>query len=147
MKEVKSPKKPLIYYYVIVLLVLAAFNFFVSPLLLSRQVTEVDYGTFMSMTEKKNIGRGEVEDSQIIFTDKNNDNIYKTGVMGDPNLKRHRADNVSYHELSINLYSSDGYLRCSWTIPWKKAFRTGWWKKFHGIWHGKEQCQSLCSVY
>lgn len=86
MKEVKSPKKPLIYYYVIVMLVLAAFNFFVSPLLLSRQVTEVDYGTFMSMTEKKNIGRVEVEDSQIIFTDKNNDNIYKTGVMGDPNL-------------------------------------------------------------
>lgn len=86
MKEVKSPKKPLIYYYLIVLLVLAAFNFFVSPLLLSRQVTEVDYGTFMSMTEKKNIGRVEVEDSQIIFTDKNNDNIYKTGVMGDPNL-------------------------------------------------------------
>ena len=77
MKEVKSPKKPLIYYYVIVLLVLAAFNLFVSPLLLSRQVTEVDYGTFMSMTEKKNIGRVEVEDSQIIFTDKNNDNIYK----------------------------------------------------------------------
>lgn len=86
MKEVKSPKKPLIYYYVIVLLVLAAFNFFVSPLLLSRQVTEVDYGTFMSMTEKKNIGRVEVEDSQIIFTDKNNDNIYKAGVMDDPNL-------------------------------------------------------------
>lgn len=86
MKEVKSPKKPLIYYYVIVLLVLAAFNFFVSPLLLSRQVTKVDYGTFMSMTEKKNIGRVEVEDSQIIFTDKNNDNIYKTGVMDDPNL-------------------------------------------------------------
>ena len=67
-------------------LVLAAFNFSVSPLLLSRQVTEVDYGTFMSMTEKKNIGRVEVEDSQIIFTDKNNDNIYKTGVMDDPNL-------------------------------------------------------------
>lgn len=86
MKEVKSPKKPLIYYYVIVLLVLAAFNFFVSPLLLSRQVTEVDYGTFMSMTEKKNIGRVEIEDSQIIFTDKNNDNIYKTGVMDYPNL-------------------------------------------------------------
>ena len=86
MKEVKSPKKPLIYYYVIVLLVLAAFNFFISPLLLSRQVTEVDYGTFMSMTENKNIGRVEVEDSQIIFTDKNNDNIYKTGVMDDPNL-------------------------------------------------------------
>ena len=86
MKEVKSPKKPLIYYYVIVLLVLAVFNFFISPLLLSRQVTEVDYGTFMSMTEKKNIGRVEVEDSQIVFTDKSEDTIYKTGVMNDPNL-------------------------------------------------------------
>ena len=86
MKEVKSPKKPLIYYYVIVLLVLAAFNFFVSPLLLSRQVTEVDYGTFMSMTEDKDIGRVDVKSNQIIFTDKNNDNIYKTGVMDDPNL-------------------------------------------------------------
>ena len=86
MKEVKSPKKPLIYYYVIVLLVLAVFNFFISPLLLSRQVTEVDYGTFMSMTENKNIGRVEVEDSQIIFTDKDDSTIYKTGVMDDPNL-------------------------------------------------------------
>ena len=95
MKEVKSPKKPLIYYYVIVLLVLAAFNFFVSPLLLSRQVTEVDYGTFMSMTEKKNIGRVEVEDSQIIFTDKNNDNIYKTGVMDDPNLTERLYQSVA----------------------------------------------------
>ena len=95
MKEVKSPKKPLIYYYVIVLLVLAAFNFFVSPLLLSRQVTEVDYGTFMSMTEKKNIGRVEIEDSQIIFTDKNNDNIYKTGVMDDPNLTERLYQSVA----------------------------------------------------
>ena len=86
MKEVKSPKKPLIYYYVIVLLVLAVFNFFISPLLLSNEVTEVDYGTFMSMTEKKNIGRVEVEDSQIVFTDKDEKNIYKTGIMDDPNL-------------------------------------------------------------
>ena len=92
MKEVKSPKKPLIYYYVIVLLVLAAFNFFVSPLLLSRQVTEVDYGTFMSMTEKKNIGRVEVEDSQIIFTDKDEKQIYKTGLMNDPDLTQRLYD-------------------------------------------------------
>ena len=92
MKEVKSPKKPLIYYYVIVLLVLATFNFFVSPLLLSRQVTEVDYGTFMSMTEKKNIGRVEVEDSQIIFTDKDEKQIYKTGLMNDPDLTQRLYD-------------------------------------------------------
>ena len=86
MKEVKSPKKPLIYYYVIVLLVLAAFNFFVSPLLLSRQVTEVDYGTFMKMIEEKNIGEVEVGNSEIVFTDKDNTAIYKTGAMDDPDL-------------------------------------------------------------
>ena len=77
MKEIKSPKKPLIFYYGIVLLLIVLFNLIISPILMERQVMQVDYGTFMSMTEKKNIGRVEVEDSQIIFTDKNNDNIYK----------------------------------------------------------------------
>ena len=86
MKEVKSPKKPLIYYYLIVLAVLVIFNVIVSPLLLSQQVTEVDYGTFMSMTEDKKIGRVEIEDSQILFTDKEDTRVYKTGVMDDPNL-------------------------------------------------------------
>ena len=86
MKEVKSPKKPLIYYYLIVLAVLVIFNVIVSPLLLSQQVTEVDYGTFMSMTEYKKIGRVEIEDSQILFTDKEDTRVYKTGVMDDPNL-------------------------------------------------------------
>ena len=86
MKEVKSPKKPLIYYYLIVLAVLVIFNVIVSPLLLSQQVTEVDYGTFMNMTENKKIGRVEIEDSQILFTDKEDTKVYKTGVMDDPNL-------------------------------------------------------------
>ena len=86
MKEVKSPKKPLIYYYLIVLAVLVIFNVIVSPLLLSQQVTEVDYGTFMNMTEDKKIGRVEIEDSQILFTDKEDTKVYKTGVMDDPNL-------------------------------------------------------------
>lgn len=86
MKEVKSPKKPLIYYYSIVLLVLFLFNIFISPLLLKNQVTEVDYGTFMSMIEEKNIGQVQVESSQIVFTDKENETVYKTGVMDDPGL-------------------------------------------------------------
>ena len=64
MKEVKSPKRPLIFYYGIVLVVLLVFNLFITPMLAERQVKEVDYGTFMSMTEKKNIGRVEVEDSE-----------------------------------------------------------------------------------
>ena len=87
MKEVKSPRKPLIYYYGIVLLVVILFNVFISPLLSKNVVEEVDYGTFMRMTEEKKIGRVEVEDSQILFTEKDNEKtIYKTSVMEDPGL-------------------------------------------------------------
>ena len=86
MKEVKSPKKPLIYYYGVVLLVLLVFNLVITPLLLKQEVTEVDYGTFMSMTESKNIGRVQVENQQIVFTDKDEKNVYQTNVMDDPNL-------------------------------------------------------------
>ena len=92
MKEVKSPRKPLIYYYGIVLLVLLLFNLIVSPLLLQSQVTEVDYGTFMRMIEEKNIGQVEVEDSQIIFTDLENTAVYKTGAMDDPGLTQRLYD-------------------------------------------------------
>ena len=86
MKEVKTPKKPLAYYYGIVLIVLIVFNLVVTPILMEHQVKETDYGTFMSMIEKKNIGEVEVKDNQIIFTDKDQKNIYKTGLMNDPNL-------------------------------------------------------------
>ena len=86
MKEVKSPRKPLIYYYSIVVLVLLILNFLIAPLFLQRQVKEVDYGTFMSMIEDQNIGKVEVEDTQIVFTDKENTQTYKTGVMYDPGL-------------------------------------------------------------
>ena len=86
MKEVTSPKKPLIYYYGVVLLVLLVFNLVITPLLLKQEVTEVDYGTFMSMTESKNIGQVQVEDQQIVFTDKDEKNVYQTNVMDDPNL-------------------------------------------------------------
>ena len=81
MKEVKSPKKPLIYYYGIALLAILVFNLIVSPLLLKSQVSEVDYGTFMQMIEDKNIGTVEVDDAEIVFTDKDNAQIYKTGRM------------------------------------------------------------------
>ena len=86
MKEVKSPKKPLIYYYGIVLLIILIFNTVVSPLLMNAKVQEVDYGTFMKMIEEKNIGRVEIDDSEIVFTDKDEAQIYKTGEMNDPTL-------------------------------------------------------------
>ena len=86
MKEVKSPKKPLIYYYGIALLLIFLFNIIVMPMIAQEKVKEVDYGTFMSMTEQKNIGKVEVQDSQIIFTDKKDKTVYKTGTMDDPAL-------------------------------------------------------------
>lgn len=92
MKEVKSPRKPLIYYYGIVLLILLLFNMLVTPMLLKRQVVEVDYGTFMDMIEEKNIGLVEVTDTQITFTDQENQAIYKTGIMNDPSLTERLHD-------------------------------------------------------
>lgn len=86
MKEVKSPKKPLIYYYLIVLLVILVFNMVVSPLIANARVKEVDYGTFMRMIEEKKIDEVEVGDSQIVFTVKDSNQIYKTGAMTDPAL-------------------------------------------------------------
>ncbi len=84
MHEVKKPKKNLAYYYLIVLIVIMLFNAFVYPYIIEQQVKEVDYGTFMSMTEKGKIGQVEIQSNQIIFTNKDNTKIYKTGLMDDP---------------------------------------------------------------
>ena len=86
MKEVKNPKRPMAYYYAIVLLVLLGLNFIVLPYMAERQVKEVDYGTFITMTEESKIGKVEVESNQIIFTNKDESKIYKTGLMDDPDL-------------------------------------------------------------
>ena len=86
MKEVKSPKRPLLYYYCIVLLIILLFNMLITPLLTANQVTSVDYGTFMDMIDEGNIGRVQVEDSQILFTDKAETDVYKTVPMEDPTL-------------------------------------------------------------
>ena len=86
MKEVKSPKKPLIYYYGIALLVILVFNMVITPMLTRSQINEVDYGTFMKMIEDKQIGKVEVSSDEIVFTDKDNTKIYATGAMNDPTL-------------------------------------------------------------
>ena len=86
MKEVKTPKKPLLYYYGIVLAVIFVFNLLVYPMLMKAQVKEVDYGTFMKAIADEKIDRVQVEDTQIVFTEKDDDSIYKTGVMEDPGL-------------------------------------------------------------
>ena len=92
MKEVKSPKKPLIFYYCVVLLIILLFNAIVTPMLSKNQVVEVDYGTFMDMIEEKSIGAVQVEDNQILFTDKDGTVVYKTGPMEDPTLTERLHD-------------------------------------------------------
>jgi cell division protease FtsH len=92
MKEVKPPKKPLIYYYGVALVVLLLINFLLVPLVARHAVQEVDYGTFMTMTENKEIGKVEVEDNQIIFTNKDGSKVYKTGPMNDPDLTQRLYD-------------------------------------------------------
>ena len=92
MKEVKSPKKPLLYYYGITLLVILLFNLLVAPLIARNQVTETDYGTFMQMIEDKDIGKVQVESDQIIFTGKSGGTVYTTGAMDDPTLTQRLYD-------------------------------------------------------
>ena len=92
MKEVKSPKKPLIYYYLIIISVILLFNLIFTPKLMRQQVQEVDYGTFMTMIDEKNIGKVQIDDSEILFTDKDNTTIYTTGAMDDPTLTQRLYD-------------------------------------------------------
>ena len=85
MNEVKTPKKNWFYYYTIVLLILILLNTLIVPMIQQHSVKEVDYGTFISMTEKKEIGKVEIESNQIVFANKDASQIYKTGLMDDPN--------------------------------------------------------------
>ena len=103
MNEVKRPKKPLIFYYGIVLLVLLLFNFLAMPWLAQRQVQEVDYGTFLDMAEKKELGQVEVQqqENQILFTDKDKTTVYKTGMMPDPDLTQTLKDSGASFEGEI----------------------------------------------
>lgn len=92
MKEVKNPKRPMAYYYAIVLLILLGLNFIILPTMAERQVKEVDYGTFITMTEEHKIGKVEVESNQIVFTNKDESKVYKTGLMNDPTLTERLYD-------------------------------------------------------
>ena len=92
MKEVKTPRKPLAIYYALVLLMLLLLNLVLLPWMEERQIKEVDYGTFMTMTQEKNIGRVDIESNQIIFTDKDETQVYKTGLMNDTGLTERLYD-------------------------------------------------------
>ena len=119
MNEVKKPKKPLIYYYIIVIVALLLFNAFVTPQIMERQVQEVDYGTFISMTEKKQVKRVDIQeqDNMILFTDKN-EKVYKTAKVDDPDLtKRLYQSDVSFYGEEIKQTSPILTTLLTWILP------------------------------
>ena len=119
MNEVKKPKKPMIYYYIIVVLALLLFNAFVTPWIMERQVEEVDYGTFISMTEKKQISRVDIQDQDntILFTDKD-ENVYKTAEVEDPDLTdRLYGAGVSFYGEEIQQTSPILTAFLTWILP------------------------------
>lgn len=155
MKEVKSPKKPLIYYYAIALLAVLVFNLFVGPMLMRSQVNEVDYGTFMKMTEEKQIGKVEVEDSQILFTDKDEKTIYSTTPMEDPALTERLYDSGAVFTKEIQKTTSPllTYLLpiviffCAGAVYEQKAHAADGRQKLDDVRHGQIERQGICAVY
>ena len=118
MHEVQKPKKPLYYYYGVAMLILMCFNLLAMPYMAEKQVKNIDYGTFMTMTENKEIGRVEIQSNQIIFTDKDEKNIYKTGPLNDPGLvvRLHEAG-AKFEGQIIKQMSPLLNILLSWIIP------------------------------
>ena len=118
MNEVKKPKKPIIFYYCIALAVLLLFNLIAMPRISEHQIKEVDYGTFMTMTEENNIGKVDVQSNRIVFTDKEEKQIYKTGLMDDPGLieRLHNSDAVFSSEIIEQTSPVLSFL-VSWILP------------------------------
>lgn len=120
MKEVKTPKKPLIFYYLIVLGVILLFNVLVTPWIAQRQVREVDYGTFVQMAEDKDLGQVEVDETenQIVFTNKDETAIYKAGMIPDPDLAQLLKDSGAQYSGQI-LQQANPIISIliSWVLP------------------------------
>ncbi len=118
MQEIKKPRKPIIFYYAIVMVILLLINIFLMPFVSQRKIKEVDYGTFMKMTEEKEIGQVEVQDNQILFTDKSGSNIYKTGKMDDDGLVERLYDSGAVFTSEIIEETSPIVsLIFSWIVP------------------------------
>lgn len=128
MNEVKKPKRPLLFYWGIALAVLLLINFLLVPRMSQRRVQDVDYGTFMTMTEENNIGQVEVQEQQILFTDKSGENIYRTGRMDDPGLteRLHHSDAKFAQEIVEETSPWVSFL-LSWIVPILLFFFMGRW--------------------
>lgn len=118
MNEVKTPKKPLVFYYGIAMVVLLLLNMLVMPLITQHQVEEVDYGTFIKMTENKEIGQVEIEDNQILFTNKDKSKIYKTGLLNDDGLVQRLYDSgAEFSGKIVEQMSPLMSFIVSWVLP------------------------------
>ena len=118
MKEVKTPRKPLLYYYAIVLLCLMLFNSLVMPWFNQRKIQLVDYGTFITMTQNQEVGLVEVQENQIIFTDKDQTKVYKTGRMEDPELVERLTDSgAQFYPEIVEEMSPLTSLLLYWILP------------------------------
>lgn len=118
MKEMKQPRKSMLYYYGLVILFILVFNLLAMPYMAQRQITEVDYGTFITMTENGSIGEVQIEDNQILFTDKENTRVYKTGILEDPGLtERLYASGVTFSGEIVQETSPVVTLLLSYLLP------------------------------
>ena len=126
MKEVKTPKRPLIYYYCIALLLILLFNFLAVPYMSQQEIKEVDYGTFMRMADKKQISAVEVQDNQILFANKDNSIIYKTGKMDDPDLLTRLSDSgAEFSRQIVDDSVSPWVYLLTWLLPIILFFAVG----------------------
>ena len=118
MNEVQKPKKPLIFYYTIVMVIVMLINTLLLPWIAKQQIIEVDYGTFMTMTTDGQIGGVQIQDNQIMFTDKEGEQVYKTGRMDDPGLvERLHASGASFSSEIVEEASPLLSFLLSWVLP------------------------------
>ena len=118
MQEVKRPKQPLIFYYIVMILVILLFNCIIAPYIAGKAINDVDYGTFMTMTENGEVGKVQLQRNQIIFTSKDESKIYRTGVMDDPGLvDRLHASGVAFTSEIVEETSPLASLLLSWLLP------------------------------
>ena len=126
MNEIKKPKKPLIFYYTLVLVIIILINSLLVPWMAKMQIKEVDYGTFMTMTDNKEIGKVEIQSNQILFTNKDESVIYKTGVIEDPGLVERLHDSGAEFASEIVEQTSPllSFL-LTWILPFVIFFAIG----------------------
>jgi cell division protease FtsH len=118
MNEIKNPKRPVYYFYAIVLFCIILVNFLIIPRVVQRQIKEIDYGSFITMTENGEIGDVQIQSNQILFTDKDGTQVYKTGVMDDPNLVERLQDSGARFSSEIVEESSPFLsILLTWIIP------------------------------